>query len=157
MEAVGQLAAGVAHDFNNILQIIQGYAGMLHENEQLTEAGRRHTQRITETTRRAASVVRQLLSFSRKSIIQVGPLRIQTILAALQEILPRLLPENVVVAVDPGADLPTILADESLIQQVLMNLAVNARDAWTSPPGRWRRKTPMPSASRAPGRGSSSA
>jgi len=129
MEAVGQLAAGVAHDFNNILQIIQGYAGMLHENEPLTEAGRRHTQRITETTRRAASVVRQLLSFSRKSIIQLGPLRIQTILAALQEILPRLLPENVVVAVDPGADLPTILADESLIQQVLMNLAVNARDA----------------------------
>jgi PAS domain S-box-containing protein len=129
MEAVGQLAAGVAHDFNNILQVIQGYAGMLHEVEPLTETGRRHAQRILETTRRAASVVRQLLSFSRKSIIQLGPLRIQMILAAMQEILPRLLPENIVVVIPHPADLPTLLADESLIQQVLMNLAVNARDA----------------------------
>jgi signal transduction histidine kinase len=129
MEAVGQLAAGVAHDFNNILQIIQGYSGMLGEAELLSELGHKHLSRIVETTRRAANVVRQLLTFCRKGIIQPGPVRIQNVLAALSEILPRFLPENIAVAFEVEPELAAIRADESLIQQVLMNLAVNARDA----------------------------
>jgi PAS domain S-box-containing protein len=132
MEAVGQLAAGVGQDFNNILQIIQGYTGMLNDHEALSEGGRKYVQRITEAANRAAGVVRQLLSISRENFIQPGPVRMGEILAALAEILPRLLPEHITIDIDPEAELPVIRADESQIQQVLMNLAVNARDAMPS-------------------------
>jgi len=132
MEAVGQLAAGIAHDFNNLLQVIHGYSGMLLENEPVGEKGRRQLQRIIDTTAQAASLVRQLLTFSRKTSLDIQPMDIRRTFATLAEMLPRLLPENIGISLTTTPEIPLINADEALIQQVLLNLAVNARDAMPS-------------------------
>jgi two-component system, cell cycle sensor histidine kinase and response regulator CckA len=135
MEAVGQLAAGVAHDFNNILQIIQGYSGMLLANGTLSPSDKKPLQRIMDATTRAASLVRQLLTFSRKTSPQMQGVDIRSTLATISEMLPRLLPENIVVSILPATNLPLVNADPGMMEQALMNLALNARDAM--PEGGW--------------------
>jgi len=135
MEAVGQLAAGVAHDFNNILQIIQGYSGLLQENDDLSQLGRKQLQRIIDATGRASSLVRQLLTFSRKTSLQMQAVDIRTTLASISEMLSRLLPENIVVSITSAPHPPPIHVDPGMIEQALMNLALNARDAM--PEGGW--------------------
>jgi two-component system, cell cycle sensor histidine kinase and response regulator CckA len=129
MEAVGQLAAGVAHDFNNVLTVIQGFSTLLLESTPPESSNRRPLQTIAAAAERATKLVRQLLTFSRKQFVKMSPMEIRTTLSAVSEMLPRLLPENIVLTISAASDLPRIDADAGMMEQMLMNLAVNARDA----------------------------
>ena len=123
LESVGQLAAGVAHDFNNILTVIQGYSDCLlvraHDN-----ASRSALKQIGNAARRAAALTRQLLTFSRKQIIQTKVLDLNGVLQNLYNMLPRLLGEDIVLQTDYAKNLGRIEADTGMIEQVVMNLAV---------------------------------
>ncbi len=129
MEAVGQLAAGLAHDFNNILTVIQGYSTLLHSSRASDSADRKPLQTIISAAERARKLVRQLLTFSRKQIMQRTAMDIQSTLSVIAEMLPRVLPESIQVTIDAPAALPQINADPGMMEQMLMNLAVNANDA----------------------------
>jgi len=129
MESIGQLAAGVAHDFNNLLTIIQGHSGLLTSRSQPTRETRESAQAISFAADRAAALTRQLLVFSRKSVMQVKPLDLREIVGQLGKMLRRMVGETILVEFEPPASLPTIHADAGMIEQVLMNLVVNARDA----------------------------
>jgi len=129
MESVGQLAAGVAHDFNNMLTIIQGHSGML-----LAKSGQRQdlldsAQAIYFAAERAANLTRQLLMFSRKNVMQPKPVDLREIVLHMTKMLERLLGETIVLEFQPPPEMPLILADTGMMEQILMNLAVNARDA----------------------------
>lgn len=129
LESVGQMAAGIAHDFNNILTVIQGYADCLQARG---GGGNSHSvplQRIAEASRRAATLTRQLLMFSRKQIIQTHAMDLNVVLRNLTNMLSRLLGEDIALVTDYLPSLPQIEADAGMIEQVVMNLAVNARDA----------------------------
>jgi signal transduction histidine kinase/HAMP domain-containing protein len=129
MESIGQLAAGVAHDFNNMLTVIQGHADMLQAradtNPQLLESARA----IYAAAERAASLTRQLLMFSRKNVMQSTLLDLREVVAHLSKMLQRLLGEPVVLRFNPPSEIPFVHGDAGMIEQVIMNLAVNARDA----------------------------
>ena len=129
MEAIGQLAAGVAHDFNNILTVIQGHTGLLQQrlNGGGPETG--SVDQIGQAAARAATLVRQLLMFSRKQVMQMRYLDTNNILRNAIKMLARLVGEQVELEFHPQESLPAIHADVSMIEQIAMNLAVNARDA----------------------------
>jgi len=129
LESVGQLAAGVAHDFNNILTVIQGYSDFLLKRIGQDETLARPARHIAEASRRAAALTRQLLAFSRKQVIQLRPQNLNTVIQHFSTMLPRLLTEEVKLQTNYAEDLPEIEADTGMIEQVVMNLAVNARDA----------------------------
>ena len=129
MEAVGQLAAGVAHDFNNILTVIQGYASMLLIDKPSESEDREPIEAISEGAERAAKLVRQLLAFSRKQVMQVRTVTIHEILVAISEMLRRTLGETILVKVNETSTPLKINADVGMMEQMLMNLVVNARDA----------------------------
>jgi len=129
MEAVGQLAGGIAHDFNNILTVVLGHATVLAEEPQLPAALRAPAAQIVESARRAASLTRQLLAFSRRQVMQVAPLHLNEVLANISTMLQRLLGEHIALHCDFGASLPPVEADAGMLEQVIVNLAVNARDA----------------------------
>lgn len=129
MEAVGHLAGGLAHDMNNILQVILTSGDMM-----LTEAGTGHPwhQRIMDVIRageKAAVLTRQLLTFARKSKVEFKLLDLNPLVTEFQRMISRLLGERIRVEVTLGRNLPLVMADQSQMEQVLMNLAVNARDA----------------------------
>jgi two-component system cell cycle sensor histidine kinase/response regulator CckA len=129
MEAIGQLAAGVAHDFNNILTVIQGHAGLM---QQLLSSGGPQTkslQEINNAASRAATLIRQLLMFSRKQVMQFRFLDLNEIIRNAIKMLERLVGEHVELEFQPQQGLPSIHADSSMVEQIVMNLAVNARDA----------------------------
>jgi nitrogen-specific signal transduction histidine kinase/ActR/RegA family two-component response regulator len=129
MEAVGQLAAGVAHDFNNILTVIQGHTGLA---QQCLESGNSSSQsldQIAKATHRAATLIQQLLMFSRKQVMQFRHVDINDNLANALKMLERLVGEQVQIDFRPQPSLPAIHADASMMEQIAMNLAVNARDA----------------------------
>jgi two-component system NtrC family sensor kinase len=128
MEAVGQLAAGVAHDFNNILTIILGQVSLLSESP-LAGSIAESVGEIRDSAERAASLVRQLLAFSRKQVIQPSPLDLGRVITNFGEVLRRVLGEHIELRVHAAPDLPPVLADLRMIEQVIINLAVNARDA----------------------------
>jgi signal transduction histidine kinase/CheY-like chemotaxis protein len=129
MEAVGQLAAGVAHDFNNILQVIQGFTEVLLYTNASDRSQQEPLQRITDATERAARLVRQLMTFSRKAYFKKEPVDIRDTLSAISGMLPRLLPETIDISITVAPNLPLILADVGMMDQALVNLALNARDA----------------------------
>ncbi len=129
MESVGQLAAGVAHDFNNMLTVIQGHSGMLLAKTALPPGFRDSAQAIFYAAERAASLTRQLLVFSRKNVMQVKQLDLREVVGNMSKMLERLLGETITLQFQPPAQIPLIRADNGMIEQVLMNLAVNARDA----------------------------
>jgi PAS domain S-box-containing protein len=129
MEAVGQLAAGVAHDFNNILTIIQGYSTLLLDNKTSESTDCKPLAMIAAAAERASKLVRQLLTFSRKQYVKMIPTDIHGTLSAISEMLPRVLPETITVNINAADELPWVNADTGMIEQMLMNLAVNARDA----------------------------
>lgn len=129
MEAVGRLAGGVAHDFNNMLSIILGYLDFLKEDFS-TNSGVMHSlTEIEKAAHRSKDITRQLLGFSRKQTISPKPVDVNAAITETQRNLGRLMGEDVELIFRPGTDLWRILIDPSQIDQVLMNLAVNARDA----------------------------
>jgi two-component system, cell cycle sensor histidine kinase and response regulator CckA len=129
MESVGQLAAGVAHDINNILTVIQGHAGLLLNAVPPGADSTRSIKQISAAAERAASFIRQLLTFSRKQIFRSKILDLNAVLHNLKGMLPRLLGEDIALETLYQSDLPCIEADTSMIEQIVMNLAVNSRDA----------------------------
>ena len=129
MEAFGQLAGGVAHDFNNILTVIMGYASMLTASTKLEDRTRDMINEIFAASERAANLTRQLLTFSRKKEMSAGPLNLNQVISGLTKMLRRIIGETISMRCDLEPDLPAIHADEGMIEQVLMNLVINARDA----------------------------
>ena len=129
MEAIGQLAAGVAHDFNNILTVIQGHAGLLQHKLKGSQPESKSVEQISHSATRAATLVRQLLMFSRKQVMQFRHLDVNDLMRNAIKMLERLVGEHVEINFQPGPALPAIYADNSMMEQILMNLAVNARDA----------------------------
>ncbi len=129
MEAVGRLAGGVAHDFNNMLGVIIGYSQLLEEAHDWTETQNRQVKEIKKAADRAATITRQLLAFSRKQILQPRVLNLNAITADTSKLLRRLIGEDVELIINAGSDLGPVKADPGQIEQVIMNLAINARDA----------------------------
>jgi len=129
MEAVGRLAGGVAHDFNNLLTVMTGRSGILQQRLSPDDPCRRHVDLIQDATERAARLTRQLLALSRKQTLQPSDLNLNEILAQMRDMLQRLIGEDIELVVAPGEGLGRIRADPSQIEQVILNLAVNARDA----------------------------
>jgi PAS domain S-box-containing protein len=129
MEAIGRLAGGVAHDFNNLLMIIRGCAELLdhHKAEPAKIAG--YIKQINDATSIAASVVQQLMAFSRKQVPERNDIDFNTVLRDLRRMLPRLLGEDIQIVFSPGQTLDRVSADRAQIEQIILNLAVNARDA----------------------------
>lgn len=129
MEAVGGLASGVAHDFNNALQSISGYVDMLY-TEKLDQTGQREKlDQISEVVERAAELVRRLLTFSRKVEVELVPLDLNREILEAVKILKRILPKMIIIKTNLDPGLKNILGDKIQIEQILMNLGVNARDA----------------------------
>jgi PAS domain S-box-containing protein len=129
MEAVGRLAGGIAHDFNNLLMVIQGYADLLAERLPKGDPLHRNAEQIQTASQRATSLTRQLLAFSRKQMLAPKVLNVQAVVADMEKILRRLIGEDVQLETTSAPDLGLVKADRSQIEQVILNLAVNARDA----------------------------
>jgi two-component system cell cycle sensor histidine kinase/response regulator CckA len=129
MEAVGRLAGGVAHDFNNVLTAIFGYTDLLLEQFTDDDPRREDVMEIRRSAERAASLTRQLLAFSRKQMMQPKVLNLNEVIDSLSKLLERLIGEDVILKMEAGADLWSVRADPGQIEQVLMNLVANARDA----------------------------
>ena len=129
MDAVGQLAGGVAHDFNNLLMVISSYAELLSDSIGGNAKAQHQAGEILKAARRAAGLTRQLLAFSRKQVLSPCIMDLNSVLADIGRMLPRLIGEDIQVEIRPGASLWRVKADPVQIEQVIMNLAVNARDA----------------------------
>jgi PAS domain S-box-containing protein len=128
MEAVGRLAGGIAHDFNNLLGVILGYSDLLLRKDSDSPAAAK-VEQIRKAGERAAGLTRQLLAFSRKQLLDLRVVDLNAILADTASILRRLIGEDVALEIHPAPELGRVRADLSQMEQVLMNLAVNARDA----------------------------
>ena len=129
MEAVGQLAGGVAHDFNNLLMVIMGYADVLADHMGKEDPRRKNAEEIKKAGQRAASLTGQLLAFSRQQVLQPTVLNLNSVVTDIKKMLGRLIRENIELStmLDPG--LGRVKADQGQIEQVIVNLVVNARDA----------------------------
>jgi PAS domain S-box-containing protein len=129
MEAVGRLAGGIAHDFNNLLTIITGYTDLALSRPAVPLDLRSDIERIEGAAGRAAALVRQLLAFSRKQVLQPKILDLNAIVVNLEKLLRRLVDDNIEMSTSVNDDLGKVKADPAQIEQVIMNLVVNARDA----------------------------
>jgi two-component system, cell cycle sensor histidine kinase and response regulator CckA len=129
MDVLGQLAGGVAHDFNNILAVIMGYGDLIASDLVSDSPLRKYTKEIKLASERAAGLTRQLLVFSRKQTVQPVALDLNDVVNELQQMLLRLIDEYIEMSIVPGEHIGCIKADSGYIGQVLMNLVVNARDA----------------------------
>jgi len=129
MQSVGQLAAGVAHDFNNVLTIIQGHSELLAIGETLSQSGIDSLDQVRMAAERAAKLTQQLLTFGRKQFMQMELMDINEIIQRVTQMLRRVLGENVSLRSNLAQRLPPIEADATMMEQVIMNLSVNARDA----------------------------
>jgi signal transduction histidine kinase/CheY-like chemotaxis protein len=132
MEAIGRLAGGVAHDFNNLLAVITGYSDLLLESSGPSDLNRAKLEQIKQAANSAATLTRQLLMFSRQQIIQPMILDINQIVTSTEKMLRRLIKENIEFAVVLEPKLDRVNADPGQIEQVILNLIVNARDALPS-------------------------
>lgn len=129
MEAIGQLAAGIAHDFNNLVTIIQGYTTLLLRSNLPDEDDQMALIEIHDASKRAADLTRQLLAFSRKQVLQPRPININHTIEFMIKMLRHLLSESISINFQPSKNLPAVKADASMMEQVILNLALNARDA----------------------------
>ncbi|HZZ79539.1 MAG TPA: PAS domain S-box protein [Gemmataceae bacterium] len=129
MEGIGKLAGGVAHDFNNLLTIINGYSDMMINQPRLDGATKGLLREIQKAGTRAAGLTQQLLAFSRKQILQPKLLDVNAVVAETEKMLHRMIGEDVELTVIPAADLRRVMADPGQVDQVILNLVVNARDA----------------------------
>ena len=129
MEAVGRLSGGIAHDFNNLLGVIIGYSQVLKRTLPPGTAFLEHAEEIEKAGQRAASLTRQLLAFSRQQVLAPAVLNLNSLISEMEKMLPRLIGEDIeiVIALDPA--IGRVKADHGQLEQVVMNLAVNARDA----------------------------
>jgi len=132
MEAVGQLAGGIAHDFNNLLTVILGSVELILAREDLDADAMHDAEEIAKAARTAASLTRQLLAFSRRSMLEPKIVNLNTIVEQMQTLLSRLIGPDVALETALAPDLAPVNADRGHIEQVIMNLAVNARDAMPS-------------------------
>ncbi|MGO8878601.1 MAG: two-component system sensor histidine kinase NtrB [Desulfomonilaceae bacterium] len=129
MEAIGGLAGGIAHDFNNLLQIVIGFSEMLLNSEELGERAKADLEEITRAGHRGAELVQGLMTFSRKMECQLQPINLNVHIERLKKMLSRTIHKMIKIQLNLAQDLATINADPGQIEQVLMNLAVNAKDA----------------------------
>ena len=129
MDAIGRLAGGVAHDFNNLLTVIGAHTTFLLESVDSSDARHGDVEEIQKASTRAAGLTRQLLAFSRKQILKPRVLDLNAIIAEASKMLARLLGEDIEIVTNLAPDLGAVLADATQLDQVLVNLAVNARDA----------------------------
>jgi PAS domain S-box-containing protein len=128
MEAIGRATGGVAHDFNNILMVISSYSELLMRNSD-NERTQHYAGQIMEASRRGSDMTRQLLTFSRKQVMQPQVVDVNALVSRMAELLPRLIGENIELKVHLDENLHPVQIDPTYLQQVIMNLAVNARDA----------------------------
>ncbi len=128
LEAIGRLAGGLAHDFNNLLTVVQGNAHMISEEAQDNEAALEYVRQINTAADRGATLVRQLLAFGRKQVLQPSVLNVNSLVENTRSMLARLIGEHIRLEVDLDPDVGLVRADAGQIEQVLVNLAVNARD-----------------------------
>jgi signal transduction histidine kinase len=129
LESIGKLAGGVAHDFNNLLVIIQGYSSQLLDQTEKTSNAYVGLTEILKACEKGAALTKQLLAFSRKQSIRLQPLNLNAVVAEDEGMLRRLIGENIELTMDLEPSLGLVLADAGHMNQVLLNLAVNARDA----------------------------
>ncbi|HEQ72547.1 MAG TPA: hybrid sensor histidine kinase/response regulator [Spirochaetia bacterium] len=129
MEAIGRLAGGVAHDFNNLLTVILGYANILRETRGEEAAAMPELAEIEQAASRAADMTRQLLAFSRKQMIKPIDLNLNEVIRSMKNMIERMIGEHIRLELIEDPSLGTVCADQSQIEQVIMNLCVNARDA----------------------------
>ncbi len=129
LESVGQLAAGVAHDFNNLLTLIRGYAGLALDQKPLPEDVYEPLKQISAATEKATQLTRQLLLFSRKQTVELSHLNLNEVIRGMDALLRRIAGEQIALEFHLADHLPAVQGDAGMIEQVLMNLAVNARDA----------------------------
>ena len=131
MEAIGQLAGGIAHDFNNVLAVILGNSEVLEEQIDSSDPRRIGIGQIRQAATHAASLTSQLLAFSRQQVVQAVVLDLNAVVSNLEKMLRRIIREDIVIVTNLAPNLHCVKADPLQIEQVLMNLAVNARDAMT--------------------------
>jgi len=129
MEAVGQLAGGIAHDFNNILTLIRGYADLALTNRMLPTKTHGHLEQILQAADMATHFTRQLLTFSRKQVIQFKPIELNELVQHFSRMLERILGEQIVLQLNLSPNILPVMADVGMIEQILVNLAINSRDA----------------------------
>ncbi len=129
VEAIGQLAGGVAHDFNNMLQVIGGYLEVLSWKGAVAEESRPYLEEIRTATDRAGRLTQQLLAFSRRQVLELKPLDLNDAVANLLKMIQRVIGEHIRLSFQPGVGLATVTADAAQLDQVLLNLCLNARDA----------------------------
>jgi PAS domain S-box-containing protein len=129
MESIGQLAGGVAHDFNNLLTVISGHTSLLEIHEGLPPEMAESVKEIADAAERAANLTRQLLTFSRQQVMQLRDLDLNTVVGDMTRMLRRLVGEDIALNVDYGPNLPYVHGDTGMIEQIVLNLVVNARDA----------------------------
>jgi PAS domain S-box-containing protein len=129
MEAIGRLAGGVAHDFNNLLMAIHGYAEMLVQNLDEGDERKSDAQEILRAANRAAGLTRQLLAFSRRQVFTQQAIALDQLVEGMQKMLQRLIGPEIQIATEIWPDLTPVLADSSQLEQILVNLVINARDA----------------------------
>jgi PAS domain S-box-containing protein len=132
MEAIGQLAAGIAHDFNNLLTIIQGHASIQLSRTGLDQQAADSFDHVAQAAHRAAALTRQLLAFSRKQVMQRRPLLLNETIARMQPMLLRIIGETITLECRCAPGLGPVVADEDTIEQLVMNLVVNAHDAMST-------------------------
>ena len=129
MESIGQLAAGVAHDFNNILAVIQGHTDMILGGMVEGKDAEESLKQVSAAAKRAANLTRQLLAFSRKQQMQTQDLNLNTVVQGMTQMLTRLLGAPIALEFNAAPELPAVNGDFGMMEQILLNLAVNARDA----------------------------
>jgi two-component system, cell cycle sensor histidine kinase and response regulator CckA len=128
MEALGKLAGGIAHDFNNTLNVIVGYAHLLQQGPSPDEV-QEHATEVLKAAQQASALTRQLLAFSRKQVVQPQTVDLNTVIERVTKMLRRLIHEDIEIGIRLTSDLPSITADAGQTEQIVVNLAVNARDA----------------------------
>jgi PAS domain S-box-containing protein len=129
MEAIGQLAGGISHDFNNLLTVITGYSTLALQKIGSDHPATKDIEQVINAGERATSLIRQLLAFGRRQILDPLPINVNIFIASIHKILCRLIGENISLTTQLSPDISMVLADPSQIEQIIMNLVINARDA----------------------------